>query len=308
MRNQFLDSVFNISIKNKKILFIGSDLGVNVLDDMKKKLPEQFFMEGISEQYMIGMSAGLALEGYRPYLNTIGSFITKRCYEQIYIDICLQKLPVVITGNGGGAVYAPLGPTHLNLDDYLLMKNIPNLNVFAPCDSYEMDCLIKQSISFNNPSYIRIGKGGEKIVSNIKPKNYNIFKSYKYFESDRYFIFTTGSMLQSAINVSIEFKSIGIDIGVLSIPCINPLDNNILRLIEKVERVFVIEEHFEIGGLGSSILDLLSKKEPKNLNKICKYGIPNKFVDKYGSQSELLRYWKLDEVNIFKRIYKEICS
>ena len=91
MRNQFLKSLYKIALKNRKILFVGSDLGVNVLDDMKKKIPTQFFMEGVSEQYMIGMSAGLALEGYRPYVNTIGSFITKRCYEQIYIDICLQK-------------------------------------------------------------------------------------------------------------------------------------------------------------------------------------------------------------------------
>ena len=184
MRNQFLKSLYKIALKNRKILFVGSDLGANVLDDMKKKIPTQFFMEGVSEQYMIGMSAGLALEGYRPYVNTIGSFITKRCYEQIYIDICLQKLPVVIAGIGGGAVYAPLGLTHLNLDDYLLMKNIPNLNVFAPCDSNEMDELIQQSINFKNPSYIRLGKGGEKIVSNVKPKNYSLFKSFKYFDSD----------------------------------------------------------------------------------------------------------------------------
>ena len=308
MRNQFLKSLYKIALKNRKILFVGSDLGANVLDDMKKKIPTQFFMEGVSEQYMIGLSAGLALEGYRPYVNTIGSFITKRCYEQIYIDICLQKLPVVIAGIGGGAVYAPLGPTHLNLDDYLLMKNIPNLNVFAPCDSNEMDELIQQSINFKSPSYIRLGKGGEKIVSNVKPKNYSLFKSFKYFDSDKFFIFTTGSMLQTAIEVSLKFRSIGIDIGVLSIPCIKPLDNNLFKIIDKIDRVFVLEEHFENGGLGSSILDILSKKNPNNLSKICKYGINNEFCDKYGSQFELLRYWKLDEKNIFKKIYKELCS
>ena len=308
MRNQFLNSLFKIAKNEEKALFIGSDLGVNVLNEMKRQIPKQFFMEGVSEQYMIGMSAGLALEGYRPYLNTIGSFITKRCYEQIYIDICLQKLPIVIAGNGGGTVYAPLGPTHLNLDDYALMKNIPNLNVFAPCDALEMDSLIVQSINFDCPSYIRIGKGGEKIVSNLKPKNYSIFKSFKYVDSEKFFIFTTGSMLQTAIDVSLKFKKIGIDLGVVSIPCIKPLDKNILKIIDKIEKVFILEEHFEIGGLGSSILDILNKKNPNNLHKVQKFGIPNKFIDKYGSQNELLKYLKLDKENIYKKIYKEICS
>ena len=128
------------------------------------------------------------------------------------------------------------------------------------CDSNEMDELIQQSINFKNPSYIRLGKGGEKIVSNVKPKNYSLFKSFKYFDSDKFFIFTTGSMLQTAIEVSLKFRSIGVDIGVLSIPCIKPLDNNLFKIIDKIDRVFVLEEHFENGGLGSSILDILSKK------------------------------------------------
>ena len=118
MRKQALKTIQNEANMNSKILFIGSDLGAGVLEDMKQKLPNQFLMEGVSEQYLIGFAAGLALEGYRPFVNTIGSFLTKRCYEQIYVDLCLHNLPVTLIANGGGAVYAPLGPTHLNFDDF----------------------------------------------------------------------------------------------------------------------------------------------------------------------------------------------
>ena len=94
MRKTCLDSVFKIAKKNKKIIFIGSDLGPGVLDNFKNEIPKRFFMEGVSEQHIIGMSAGMALNGFIPYVNTIGTFITRRCYEQLIIDLSLHNLPV----------------------------------------------------------------------------------------------------------------------------------------------------------------------------------------------------------------------
>ena len=92
-------------------------------------------MEGVAEQYIIGMSAGLAKEGFIPYVNTISTFLTRRCCEQVAIDLCLHDLPVRLIGNGGGLVYAPLGPTHLAIDDLSLMKSIPNMTIISPCDA-----------------------------------------------------------------------------------------------------------------------------------------------------------------------------
>ena len=122
MRKTALNKVFELAQNNKNVLFVGSDLGAGVLNDMKKSIPERFLMEGVCEQNIIGMSSGLAMEGFLPYVNTIGTFLTRRCYEQIVLDVCLHNLPVRFIGNGGGLVYAPLGPTHLSTDDFAILK------------------------------------------------------------------------------------------------------------------------------------------------------------------------------------------
>ena len=103
MRKTSLDMVYQFAKVDPRIVFIGSDLGPGVLDDMKKEIPERFFMEGVSEQHIIGMAAGLALNGFIPYINTIATFLTRRCYEQVALDLCLQDLPVRLIASGGGA-------------------------------------------------------------------------------------------------------------------------------------------------------------------------------------------------------------
>ena len=113
MRQTCLKTVFELAKKNNNIVFIGSDLGPGVLDDLKK-FPNRFFMEGVSEQSIVGMAAGLAFENLRPFVNTIATFITRRCFEQVVIDLCSHNLPVTLIGNGGGLVYAPLGPASNN--------------------------------------------------------------------------------------------------------------------------------------------------------------------------------------------------
>ena len=102
MRKACLNTIYQLAKKNNKIIFIGSDLGPGVLNDFKNTIPNRFLMEGVSEQSIIGISAGLAMEGYIPYVNTISTFITRRCFEQIAIDLCLHNLPVKLVGNGGG--------------------------------------------------------------------------------------------------------------------------------------------------------------------------------------------------------------
>ena len=127
-------------------------------------------MEGVSEQYIVGMSAGLAKEGFLPYVNTISTFITRRCFEQIVIDLCLHKLPVKLIGNGGGLVYAPLGPTHQAIEDISILRPLPNISIIAPCDAIEMQKLLKDTVNLKGPLYIRIAKGGDKIITKKKEK------------------------------------------------------------------------------------------------------------------------------------------
>ena len=290
MRNTCLNEVYRLAKVNKNILFIGSDLGAGTLGEMKKDLPKQFFMEGISEQHIIGMSAGLAMEGFKPYVNSIAPFLTRRCYEQVLIDVCLHNLPVRLIANGGGVVYAPLGPTHQAIEDIAILRVIPNMTIIAPCDAQEMLRLMPKTVDWPHPIYIRLAKGGDKVVSQDN-KGFEIGKAIILREPNDGLFITTGVMTQKALEASEQLLAEGIECGVLHMHTIKPLDHAALEhLIPKVEAVVTVEEHFRAGGLGSAVLESCSDLIPEHVSKIARIGIPDQFVDKYGSQESLLEY------------------
>src|SRR5678816_4446075 len=166
MRQTCLNMVYDLAKRDERVVFVGSDLSPGLLADMKRDMPERWYMEGVTEQNLIGMSAGLAKEGYIPYSNTIATFITRRCYEQVAVDLCLHKLPVRLIGNGGGMVYAPLGPTHLAIEDISILRALPNMTVTAVADADEMRRMMPQTVDHKGPIYIRLAKGYDPIVTN----------------------------------------------------------------------------------------------------------------------------------------------
>ena len=306
MRKTCLDSVYEIAKKNKKIVFVGSDLGAGVLTDFKKKIPERFFMEGISEQYITGMCAGLALEGFIPYFNTIATFITRRNFEQNIIDLGLHNLPVRLIGNGGGLVYSPLGPTHQAIEDLAIMRTIPNMTIIAPCDSNEMKILMPQTIKIKGPVYIRLARGGDEIVTK-KNKNIKIGKSNLFGDPTDVLFVTTGITTQECLEASSKLSRIGIKSGVLHNHTIKPFDeNNLMKFSKKTKLIVTVEEHLVSGGLGSIVLETLNKFEFIKLNKVLRLGINNEFVKKYGSQKDLLNYCGISSQKIFNIVKKKI--
>ncbi|MEO0489564.1 MAG: transketolase C-terminal domain-containing protein [Cyanobacteria bacterium J06659_2] len=291
MRRTALNSVYELAKSDERIVFIGSDLGPGVLADMKAAMPDRFFMEGVSEQHIIGMAAGLAMEGLIPYVNTIATFLTRRCYEQIALDLCLQDLPVRLIANGGGVVYAPLGPTHLAVEDISLLRSLPNMTILAPCDAEEMGRLMPQTVDWPHPIYIRLAKGGDKIVSQTELGS-EIGKGTLLREPGEGLFITTGVMTQLALEAAEQLQVEDITCGVLHFHTIKPLDQEIIsRWLPQVERVVTVEEHTRIGGLGSAVLELCSDHLPEQAAKIRRIGIPDRFSDQYGSQNSLLKHW-----------------
>jgi len=305
MRNKCLDTIYKLAQNNKKIIFIGSDLGPNVLDTFKKKIPSRFFMEGVSEQAIVGIAAGMAMEGYMPFVNTISTFLTRRCYEQIVIDLCLHNLPVKLVGNGGGLVYAPLGPTHQAIEDISIMRVIPNMAIVAPCDSIEMEMLVKDSVNFKSPLYIRIAKGGEDIISSKKEK-FKIGKGILKKKPGKILFISTGVMTQIALKAAVEIeKNKKLKCGVLHMATIKPLDEKILSLwIPRVEKIITIEENVLAGGFGSSILEFVSTNFSNHAGKISRLGLQDQFIDKYGSQDELFKDNGLTVENLCNLVLK----
>ena len=303
MRNTCLNEVYRLAKDNKDIIFLGSDLGAGTLSKMKSDLPDQFVMEGISEQHIIGMSSGLAMEGFIPYVNSIAPFLTRRCYEQILVDLCLHDLPVRLIANGGGVVYAPLGPTHLAVEDIAILRAIPNMTIIAPCDADEMLRLMPKTVDYQHPIYIRLAKGGDKIVSQ-DDNGFEIGKAIILREPGDGLFITTGVMTQKAMEAANQLADEGIECGILHMHTIKPLDEDALSvLIPKVQAVVTVEEHIRTGGLGSAVLEFCNDSLPDHTTKIRRIGIPDRFSDKYGSQDELLEYWGIT-VESMKKMMK----
>ncbi len=293
MRKQILNSLYNLAKKDKKIVYIGSDLGPDTLKDFRKKYPNRFFMEGAYEQHLISMAAGLALEGFKPYVHTIATFITRRCYEQIYISLGLQNLNVRLIGNGGGLVYSPLGQTHLGLDDIALMRSIPNMSIIAPADALEMKSLVESSKNHKGPIYFRVAKGDDDICSNIfkKKSTFNNIQSIK--NNSKIMLVSTGIMLETAIKLKDYYSKLNLSIGLIHLPVLQPLNTKkFLSLIKNTKTLISIEEHSEIGGLGSIISDLITSS-PKKIQLI-KIAILNNVIKGYGRQHNQIKLNRID--------------
>ena len=305
MRKTCIDMVYELAKKNKKIIFVGSDLGAGVLDEFKKKINNRFFMEGVSEQYITGMAAGLAKEGFIPYFNTIATFITRRNFEQNIVDLGLHNLPVRLIGNGGGLVYAPLGPTHQAIEDIAIMRTIPNMNIIAPCDANEMKNLMPQTVNLKGPLYIRLARGGDKIVTN-KVKKITFGKSILFGNPKDILFVTTGITTQVCLDVVEKLKLKKIKAGILHNHTVKPFDKkNLLKLANKTKLIVTAEEHIVSGGLGSLVLESLNLENSKSINNLLRIGIDDKFVKKYGSQKDLLEYCGISKNKIYSKVIKK---
>lgn len=304
MRNACHDEIYKLAKSNKKVIFIGSDLGAGVQENLKKNFPNQFMMEGVSEQHIIGFATGLASEGFIPYINTISTFLTRRCYEQLVVDACLHNQKVRLIGNGGGLAYSALGPTHLAVDDISIMRIIPNMTVVAVSDRQEMQNLMKETIKWPNPIYIRLGTGGEKVIS--KKKKFVFGKTVSYKKGSKYIFISTGIMTSKCINIANQLKKY--DIGVIHCPSIQPLNFNEIkkRITNKTKGIFTFEDNYLAGGFGSLILEKISETNIKRNFYIKNFGIKKNFISKYGSLEDLLKYCGLDEQSLLKEVKKII--
>lgn len=304
MRQTALNTVYDLAKVDSRVVFIGSDLGKNTLENFKAEFPERFFMEGVSEAHIIGMAAGLALEGKIPYFNTITTFISRRAYEQVAIDLCLHNLPVRLLGSGGGFVYAPLGPTHLAIEDIALMRAIPNMTVVAPADAVEMKKLMQVSLNYPGPIYIRIAKGGDPLVTREEDK-FVFGKAYLYSQGKDALIITTGICLKLALSAAAELKAKKIDATILHCPTIKPLDTKtIMPLLSEIKTIVSIEEGIINGGLGSAIAELIAEGNFHTPKRFKRLGIADAFSKNYGSQEELMKFSGITAEAIVKFIIK----
>jgi len=301
-----MSAIHELARRDPRVLFVGSDLGAGTLTEMREEMPDRFFMEGVSEQHIIGMTAGLAMEGYVPYVNTIATFLTRRCFEQIAIDLCLHRLPVRLIGSGGGAVYAPLGPTHMAVEDLAILRTLPNMTICAPVDADEMRRLMDASLELDGPLYVRVAKGGDPVVSRAG-LGFEIGKAIAMRPGSEIVLVATGVMTERALRAAERLGASGIDAGVLHVHTIKPLDESAILAAASGSRLLVtIEEHTLIGGLGGAVAEILADRGASV--PLLRLGFPDEFSHAYGSQENVLLETGLTAEAIASRVASRLAT
>ena len=303
-RDIFINTLQEYAIKDKKIILISNDQGAPALDDFKKKIPKQFINAGISEQNIISVAAGLAKEGYNCFIYSITSFILYRAFEQIKIDLCSMKLPVKIIGVGSGYSYAIDGPTHHATEDIGILNLLQNIHIFSPSDGYLTKKIAKFIISDKNPSYVRLDR---ELCSDIYKKN--LFKKfdsgfYELAKGKNICIISTGKMVSQALEISYDLKKYGI--GVVDLYKLKPINHKILSIFKKYKTLFVLEEHNEVGGIGSILLEFINKFSLNNKVKLIKLALKQEYIFNYGSRDFLHKKHFIDKKKVKEIIFNEI--
>lgn len=288
MRKTCLDAVHRLAQADPRIVFIGSDLGAGTLDAFKREMPDRFFMEGISEAHVVGMAAGMALEGRIVYLNTIATFLTRRCFEQVVLDLCLHRARVRLIGSGGGLVYAPLGPTHEAIEDLAILRPLPGMRILAPADAEEMARLMPHTVEPEGPIYIRLGRGGDPIVTPAgQPFEWG--RPVLLRPGRDILLVTTGTAASLALEAAARLGGVGHDPAVLHLPCLKPVDLEALcGHLAPMRAVVTVEEHVRTGGLGSLVAEVLAETSFPVAKRFRRVGLEDAFPEGYGNQAALM--------------------
>ena len=298
MRQACIDMIDTLARGDPRVVFVGSDLRPGTLAGMKRDMPDRWLMEGVSEQGIIGLAAGLALEGYVPYVASLATFLTRRCFEQIAVDLCLHHLPVRLIGQGGGLAYAALGPTHMAIEDLALLRALPNMTILAPVDAEEMRRLMRRTLDWPGPIYIRLAKGGDPIVTRDSGDR-EIGKAVPLRRGRSVLLVATGVMSSRALQAADELmERDGIDAGVLHFHTIKPFDTTALHEAARgVDLLVTVEEHVRAGGLGSVVLEGLADADAP-MPRVTRLGLPDTFISDYGSQDTQLERFGLQPAAI----------
>ncbi|MEK9661600.1 MAG: transketolase C-terminal domain-containing protein, partial [Alphaproteobacteria bacterium] len=233
--------------------------------------------------------------------NTIAPSTTRRCDAHVALALCPHDLPVRLLGTGGGLVYAPLGPTHLAIEDMAIMRALPNMAVVAPGDAEEMRRFMRTTPDWPHPIYIRLGKGGDPVASR-EADGFAIGKAYMLREPGDVLIVSTGVMTARALDAAALLAERGVGCGVLAMPTVKPLDEAAVLAGAAAARLLVtLEEHTRVGGLGSAVVDCLIDSGAE-LPPILRLALPDAFPEAYGSQDSLLERYRLQPPQIAERI------
>lgn len=307
-REGFGEGLLHAGENNSKVVALCADLTDSVrMDLFRAKFPARFFEMGITEQAMSGLASGMASFGYIPFIASYAMFSPGRSWEQIRTTIAYNNVPVKVIGAHTGVSAGPDGATHQAIEDIALMRMIPNMQVFVPCDAIEARVITEHIATTPNPSYMRLTRektplmlpdtyawnhGKAYVMSTPNNKNggqfmYNIG------------VIACGPIIYEALKAARLLEKEGIGVTVINMPQIKPLDTNfLLRFVKDMRAIVTVEEHQVAGGLGGAIAEFLSEHHPI---KIARVGIEDRFGQS-GKLQELYEEYGLTANHIAEKV------
>jgi len=305
MRDTFVNALLNHARTDRNILLITGDLGFGVLNDFIRDLPAQFINAGVAEQNMTGMAAGLALEGKNVFTYSIANFPTLRCLEQIRNDVVYHNASVNVVAVGGGFSYGSLGMSHHATEDIAVMRALPGLQVYAPCDEVETRALVAQMIARPAPTYFRIDKS-KVTTSGDKPFETNRLRQLR--SGNDVAILGYGGIVDEALKAAEQLAVEGVNCSVYSAHTLKPFDSlTLLDLARTTDVVVTVEEHLPTGGLGSLAADVFVEAGLLP-HRFARISLPDSYSSIVGSQEYLRMRHQIDATGIAMRIRALISS
>jgi transketolase len=287
-----------LSKEDKDIMVLTCDSrGSASMGNFAKEYPEQFVEVGIAEQDSVGIAAGLATCGKKPYVASPACFLSMRSVEQIKVDVAYSKTNVKLIGISGGVSYGALGMTHHSLQDIAVIRAIPDIAVLLPADRFETKKMIKAFQKYNKPAYIRIGRNPVEDVYENEDFEFQIGKANVIHEGNDITIIATGETVKAALDAGKELEAKGIGCRVLSMHTIKPLDEEaIIKAAKETKGIITIEEHSIYGGLGAAVSEVVCQNAPTKM-KILAIADEAPIT---GNTKEVFNYYGLTAENLVK--------
>lgn len=298
-RESYGEELEKLGKENNKIVVLDADLSSATKTSIfAKSIPERFFDMGIAEQNMMSTAAGMATCDLIPYVSTFAMFAAGRAYDQIRNSICYPKLNVKICATHAGITVGEDGATHQMIEDIALMRTLPNMTVISTSDDTQTKWAVGEISKINGPVYLRLCRLPSPIIYNNE-ESFEIGKAVQIGEGEDATVFATGVTVAEALKAKEMLKNEGIDIRVVDIHTIKPIDKEmIIKCARETKKLISIEDHNIIGGLGGAISEVLTENQPK---KLIRLGINDTF-GKSGKAQELMAYFGITAENIINAV------
>ena len=292
MRDAFFTALADLARVDERVWALTGDLGIGLFDDFEAAAPGRFLNVGIAEQSLVGVAAGLAYAGQRPFAYSIAPFVTSRPHDQVRVDLAMARADVTLVGVGGGLSYGYLGPTHHAIEDLALMRSLPGMTVLAPGDPADVRRATRAAHAIEGPVYLRLGKNGERsVLPDDAP--FVVGRATKVRSGGHVTIASTGAILAEAVDAADLLAAGGIEATILHFGTVKPFDGDaLLTAAARTGTVVTLEEHSIVGGLGSAAAEALA--EGGLSARLKRLGLPDAFAHEVGSREHLLAHFGLD--------------